>query len=213
MRYFHADIKQEGDSRLNAAYPRWGRDTYYGLFRKKAAVIVFAVVMLLTSVSAAGTGKVFWGTIENGKAIVYIQDPGEVSSITAQVGTTVCSSVTQAPISTLEHPVETVVMVDNSLSIPASSRQLIDSFLNDLIGARMAGERFTITCVSDKVSYLCQDETDYTKLKKAVSGITYNNQETYTTDVLYEMLKALKAKNDGCSSELSLSRTALTTRK
>lgn len=168
------------------------------MFRVNKKTTVFILLFLFLSIAnATGSGKIYWGATEGKNAVVYIQSPGEITSVTAQAGTEVCANVSQQPISALSDPVETVVMLDNSLSIPTASRSLITNFLNDLVGARIARERFTIACVSDKVNYLCTGETDYTKLKSAIGSIQYVNQETYITDVMYEMLVALRDRKDG----------------
>lgn len=166
-------------------------------FSKKKLVLLPLLLCLLLSTAAAEAGKVFWGTVEGTKAIVYVQDPGEIASLSAQVGTVESPTVNQTPLSAVANPVDTVILVDNSLSIPKARHTAIAEFLDDLIGARITGERFTIACLSDSINYLCQEETDYTKLKEAIGNIQYQNQETYITDVLYELLETLQSKKDG----------------
>lgn len=166
-------------------------------FKKKLALLPVLAWLMCLIVSAAGTGKVYWSDIQGTKAVIYIQNDGEIASVSAQAGTAKCPSVSQTPMNTLPVPVETLILVDNSLSIPTASRQNIAEFLDDLVGARIPGERFTITCVSDKVNYLCQEVSDYATLKQAISSIQYQNQETYITDVLYEILSTLRDKKDG----------------
>ncbi len=164
---------------------------------KKLAIFLILIQLLAVSAHADGTGKVFWSSVQEGNAVIYIEDPGEIVSLSAQAGSAECSNISQVPLGSLATPVDTVIMVDNSLSIPSSSRSNISSFLQDLVGARIAGERFTIIAVSDKATYLCQDETDYASLKNVINSIQYSNQETYITDVLYEVLEALMNKQDG----------------
>lgn len=99
-------------------------------------------------------------------------------------------------ISELETPVHTTIVLDNSFSIPVEQRPIVADVLEDLIGNRMQGEKFTIATIADKPTYLCQGETDYLNVKQAIEQIEYQNQATKLTDCLYEILQTLRENED-----------------
>lgn len=88
-------------------------------------------------------------------------------------------------------PVHTVVMLDNSLSIPQAYRDTIKSFLTDLVAARNDGDTFTIATYAQDITYLAQDSNDYLNLKSQIDGIQFVNQESYFTKVLYSVMSDL----------------------
>ena len=85
-------------------------------------------------------------------------------------------------------PMRTVVMLDNSLSIPQAYREDIKTFLKDLVAARNDGDTFTIATFNEDVVYLTQDDNDYLAIKEKIDAITFANQKSYFTKALYQVL-------------------------
>lgn len=123
---------------------------------------------------------------------------GDIANISAQIGTNMAEKVSSQVISDMEVPMQTLVMLDNSLSISKSDREKIAALMHDIIADRMTGEQIAIATFSENISYIIDYTDDYGTLKTAVEGIEYQDQETYLTDVLYELLSAerLSDKND-----------------
>ena len=142
------------------------------------------------TVSAAEPGEIISGEVKDEQVILYVQNPGEINQIACQVGTAACENVTYGAISDQEVPVQTLLLIDNSLSVSKEYRPMIGEIMNNLVANRMAGEQFTVATFSDKVNYLLEDSSDYAQLKQTIDGIEYADQETYLTDVLYEILKS-----------------------
>lgn len=90
-------------------------------------------------------------------------------------------------------PMRTVVMLDNSLSIPQAYREDIKTFLKDLVAARNDGDTFTIATFAQQVNYLAQESSDYLDLKSRIEGITFENQESYFTNALYTIISDIGA--------------------
>ena len=84
---------------------------------------------------------------------------------------------------------KTLILVDHSLSIPKADRSKTKEMLVDLIAEKKDNELVRIATFDQGVHYLTEYITDYTELKKAVQSIEYKDQETYLTDVLYEVLE------------------------
>lgn len=121
---------------------------------------------------------------------VYVKGMGEGGQPDVQIATAEAQRVKVQPISESDVPMQTTVMIDNSLSIPEADRGKIDEFLKNLIADRMEGEEIRIASFSEDIDMLTDYTADYATLKKAVDGIVYRDQETYLTDVLYDLLSA-----------------------
>lgn len=162
-------------------------------FWKKTAVVLACLSIIFGSASealAAEKGDIVASEIEEKSLVLYLFHPGDIEGIQCQVGTEPCTEIHYEDISVLEVPVRTILLVDNSISIAKKYRSMISEILNNLVANRMDGELFTVATFSDSITYLIEDSNDYTQLKSAIDGITYQDQETYLTDVLYEMLKS-----------------------
>lgn len=140
--------------------------------------------------SYAAADNVVWAAVNEQKAVLYL--PQEAQKVTeCLVGSVRCSGIRTKEISNLEHPVHTLILLDNSLSIPKDSRETISKILQNLIGNRMQGELYTIATISDDIRYLCTAESDYLSLGSAIDSITYENQNTQLSDRVYEAVQKL----------------------
>lgn len=152
-----------------------------------SALLVLCAVLCIEAYATSGT--VLWAVIEDKKAVVYLPQSGDVTE--CQIGTSECSAFQSTAISDSEKPIETLILIDNSLSIPKNERTVVVQILENLIGNRMQGELFTIATISDDIHYLCTHESDYLSLGSAISSITYENQDTQLTDNLYKAIESL----------------------
>ena len=140
--------------------------------------------------SYAAADNVVWAAVKEQNAVLYL--PQEAQKVTeCLVGSVRCSGIRTKEISKLEHPVHTLILLDNSLSIPKDSRETISKILQNLIGNRMQGELYTIATISDDIRYLCTAESDYLSLGSAIDSITYENQNTQLSDRVYEAVQKL----------------------
>ncbi len=128
---------------------------------------------------------------------VYIKGAeGELTAPQAQIGTTAAQNVTAVKIKDLDVPMKTLIMIDNSLSITNADREKIAAFLQDFLADRLDKEQIAIATFSEQITYLTDYTNDYAVLKSAAEGITYQDQETYLTDVLYELLSTEYVQNE-----------------
>ena len=155
-------------------------------------------VFLLTLLWLAGCGiygfaaadqPVLWAAQTEQNAVLYLPQTGDVTE--CLVGNVKCTEVKAQAITELEHPIHTLILLDNSLSIPKENRETIAKILENLVGNRMQGELYTIAAISDDIRYLCTAESDYLSLGSAIDGITYENQNTQLTDRVYEAVQKL----------------------
>ncbi len=155
-----------------------------------AAVLCTGIVF-----AAAQAGEILSFGIEDNRIVLYIPDPGDGCEIQCQVGTSQAEKIESHPISDEAVPIETIILLDNSLSVVEKYRPVIRSIMSELAANRMNGELFTVAIFSDQIQYLVQKSNDYAQVKQAIDQIEYHDQETYLTDVLYGMLSEINAEN------------------
>ena len=160
-----------------------------------AAWCLLCMVVLCVPDAVADAEQPVWSSVQGTDLYVYLASDEAVRQV--QVSSTICTSLQSTPLSELEMPVETVVLLDNSISITKDDRTLIKQILENLIGNRMPGERFTVATMDTQIHYLCQQETDYLVLRDQIDSIDHNDQNTKLTDGLYQLLDDLQASDDG----------------
>ena len=120
---------------------------------------------------------------------------GDVSEVAYQIGTSPCENIISKRITELDVPIQTLIMVDNSLSITSKNREIIQELLTDIVANRADGEEFRLATFSEEIAYLTDYSSDYAALKQVIQGIQYQDQETYLTDVLYDVLTEMNDEN------------------
>lgn len=154
-----------------------------------AAAVIWALCTMLTAF-AAGSAKIVEAHISGEEIIAYVKGVGAAGSAQAAIGQESVEGVVCHPFSEAGLPLKTLLLIDNSLSIPKESRPAIRDALVDLVAARMDNETFAVGTISEDVHILQDFTSDYTTLKNTLDNLTYENQETYLTDALYDYLNA-----------------------
>lgn len=159
---------------------------------------ILAVCLFGGSVAFANGSAVVLETYTGDSYVsVYVKEAEfDADEISVQIGTTEAAEVEAQPVSDLDVSMKTLVMIDNSLSISKNDRGKIAEFLQNLISDRLGNEKICIATFSEEISLLTDYTDDYGTLKKAVDGITYQDQETYLTDVLYDLISAEYVQSD-----------------
>lgn len=167
------------------------------IWGKKILVTGVITVMMCCNVFAAKeAGKILSYGTQDQDIIFYLQNPGKDYSIQCQIGTNEAKVVETYPIADTPTPIETIVLIDNSLSTGEQYRSMINEILSKLAADKLDGELFTIATFSNEPNYIIQKETDTAQIQQAIEKINYTWQETYLTDVLYEILEEIEQEND-----------------
>ena len=156
--------------------------------------IVGALIFLLAgrlSVLAAETVASYGYEVEEDQLILYVSDPGEVKQVKSQVGTVESQSVSFSSQKESRFPIETVILLDNSLSIREKYREGILQIIQELAAGRTEGEKFTIAVFGENIQFLVRGSSDYTEIRRALDSITWENRETYLTDMLFELIQEM----------------------
>lgn len=149
------------------------------------------------NVMAAEAGDIVSYYVGDNSVVLFVANPGEGAEISCQVGNSLPESVTVSSLEESETPVETIILIDNSLSIKKETRPLVTQAVKGIIENRKEGELFTLATFSDKIEYIITESRDYDVVTRLIDTIEYTDQETYLTDVLYDLLKELAEKKDG----------------
>lgn len=160
----------------------------------------YTLFALLLSVLLCGTASAeelpAWGSVQDETVVLYL--PGaQGTDISCQIGNAAGDVHEVTPLNELQLPVETVILIDNSLSIQNDQRSMIKELLSDLIANRLPGEQYIIATISDQVNYLCIGEDNYGQLKIIVDDLSFQDQHTQLTDGVYNVLDGLKNSDDG----------------
>ena len=162
-------------------------------FLTLAAAVAAAWVFGLPALAAGGAGV--YGTVQGQDAVLYLRSGSADAAYTCMVGNTPVTPAKATPLSGLDTPAHTVILLDNSAAIPESQRDTIHDILNGLAGTRLNGETFTLDTLGAEVTPLCDGETDYLQLKTVVDSLTYNDHTAQLTDCVYRVLDDLVQQN------------------
>lgn len=172
--------------------------------RKKGSaffVLLTLIVILFGSISLADGNAVVMEVCTNEKDVsIYVKDAGNnFTDVSVQIGTSSSSQVSCQSI--IDTEFETLILIDNSLSMPKDMRSRITEFLEAFLDVKAQNEKIAIGVFSRNITYLTDFTSDYDALKGAIEQISYQNQDTYITDMLYELLR-----DDYCDSRRDLYR-------
>lgn len=160
----------------------------------------FVLVMIICSLLATNVFALTDGVLESftgeESISIYLNGVDAESDVTIEIGTSDKNDVTVERIGDMNVPMRTVVLIDNSLSIPAKDRSLISEILLNLISDKSDKEEIAIASFSTDIQYICDYSSDYATLKGAVESIEYINQDTYLTDVLFNLLTNTMSSRD-----------------
>ncbi|SDZ97539.1 von Willebrand factor type A domain-containing protein [Oribacterium sp. KHPX15] len=167
---------------------------------KKLQVFLITFFMLLLCVTeafAAENGTILAKETDGQNLVLYVQSTGDIESVEAQVGTVKASSVDVKLSKNGEVPIDTLILIDNSLSISKKYRPQIIELATNIAANHISNETITVATFSNNINYLVEKSNDYTAVKSAIDGIEFQNQDTYLTDCLYNIFSSLSANPDG----------------
>ena len=167
--------------------------------RKKirTSVLVLAWCISMTvSVCAASAAAVMGTYTGESDLSVYVRgtDLGK-DDVNVQIGNLEADKVRTQLVEELDMPMQTLIMVDNSLSITPKNQKKISRFLQYLISDRLANEEIGIATFSEEARKLVDYTSEYEALMRAADNISYQRQSTYLTDALYDLMKAEYIEN------------------
>lgn len=122
--------------------------------------------------------------------------PDDVTEVSLQIGSKGTMTLNVTPAMNKDVPMKTLILIDNSISIPESSRARIAELVNGLISDRADRELIELATYGESIEPLTEFTSDYATLKAALDGVQYVDRDTYLTDVLYDLLSELKDNDE-----------------
>ncbi len=167
--------------------------------RKKISTSVLMLawcISMTVSVCAASAAAVMGTYTGESDLSVYVRgtDLGK-DDVNVQIGNLEADKVRTQLVEELDMPMQTLIMVDNSLSITPKNQKKISRFLQYLISDRLANEEIGIATFSEEARKLVDYTSEYEALMRAADNISYQRQSTYLTDALYDLMKAEYIEN------------------
>ena len=160
------------------------------------SLIGLIISLNVNLVFAAGEAVVYETDTSDDKVVLYaggFETPPSVE--VAQIRNTLIDDVVVNPLGA-SNSIKTLIMMDNSVSIPKEDREKSIAFIEGFIDAASSSEQIRLALFSEHVNYISDYTCDKAYLHEAVSSIEFKDQETYLTDVLYEVLKDIDANDD-----------------
>lgn len=159
------------------------------------AAIFFYIIMTVTAYAAEV--QTLETVVYNGDIYIYVRGISAVQPDSMiQIGNTICPAeqISVASFNNLENFMRTLILVDNSKSVPEKNHADIQEILHQITSASMQNEQIRIGTFSKEITYLCEYTNNHETLNNVIDEITYNDQDTYLGDVLYTMISQLKAE-------------------
>lgn len=168
-----------------------------GAFSGRWICLVIAVclaAMLPCGAVAASTASVLEQHVTEDTVYLYVKHTGESQNVEARIGTEAVSGVTLT--SGAQTPIVTWLLLDNSASISTEDQAKAKELFTDLVAGKAANEKFVLGTYDKQLNILAQDSDRYVDLKSQIDGIQHNDQESYLTDVLEEVLDIESARKE-----------------
>lgn len=170
-------------------------------FRMPAAVVMTWLCILAMAVQVYGAeAKVVSAVVSDGFIYIYLRGVSELGDGTRiQIGREACprEDVAVGAMDSLEVPMRTILLVDNSKSIPESNHEDMKTLLKGVVAGAMERELIRIGTISDQLTYQCEFTSDKEMLNSIIERITYCDQDTYLSDILYDVIAQMEKEDTG----------------
>lgn len=160
-------------------------------------LVILSLCMMMTLTAHAAEVETIGTIVYDGDIYIYVKGISAIQSdSTIQIGNTVCpvEQISAASFNDLENCIRTLILVDNSKSVPEKNHADIQEILHQLSDVSMPNEQIRIGTFSQEITYLCEYTNDQETLDSAIDGIIYNDQDTYLGYALYTAVSQLKAE-------------------
>lgn len=174
---------------------------FFYRIRAVMITVLFVITLIYSNmdVTAAGSKDVLYAVSDDDIVKVYIDDTQVDGDAKYQIGADAARITDAVMIEEDDSQVRTLIMIDNSISIPKDMQQKINESIKAIINSHGKNEVFRIATFSEQVHYLADSySNDYTALLNVADSVTYNDQDTFLTDVLWDVIDDIDAdKNLG----------------
>ena len=138
---------------------------------------------------AAETARHGQAAAADDSIIVYAEDLENAQDPSIQVGNTAKLGAAVETIAEADRlGIDTVIMIDNSLSITEENRERFKEIIRELVDHHAEGERYTLACFDKEIHFLSKKSASYEELKTQIDKLSFEYQDTYLKDSVYSVL-------------------------
>ena len=177
-------LVRKTDILVGTAYDGQSLDEGWSYMKKKiAGYLIAAAAFLLAALPAhaAGNARVVELKQEGIQLLTWVRDAGSSSEVTAALGRSPVEDVSAQLFLESGMELHTLILIDNSLSIPEENRDEIRDRLLELVAARRENEYFSLGTISDHVTILQDFTKDYVQMKNALDALEYQYQSCWAS--------------------------------
>ena len=157
------------------------------------AALVLLIGMISSSyVMAAQDYRLLQVDTDGDQVVTYIEGDTAIEGIECQIGMIPCEEVRIEKMTENPFSFHTIILVDNSLSVTQENKDKIFDLLGTYVQEKNGNEYISLAVYGEDIEFLIEKSQDAQALQEAIDSIQQNNQDTYLTDIMYDLLDTLE---------------------
>lgn len=157
------------------------------------AALVLLIGMIGSSLAmAAQAYRLLQVGTDGDQVVTYIEGDTAIEGIECQIGMIPCEEVRIEKMAESPFSFHTIILVDNSLSVTQENKDKIFDLLGTYMQEKNENEYISLAVYGEDIEFLLEKSQDAQALQEAIDSIQQNNQDTYLTDIMYDLLDTLE---------------------
>ena len=129
-------------------------------------------------------------TITNQKQLeIYAKAPELSETVSVQIGRDSCEDVQIVDLQEEQKKIQTLIFLDNSLSITEGNRGKIKKFLNTYLDEKYQNDEVSLYLFGEEAKPVIENSADGEEVKQALETVEYTDQNSWLIDAVYDVLK------------------------
>lgn len=129
-------------------------------------------------------------TITNQKQLeIYAKAPELPETVSVQIGRDSCEDVQIVDLQEDQKKIQTLIFLDNSLSITEGNRGKIKKFLNTYLDEKYQNDEVSLYLFGEEAKPVIENSADGEEVKQALETVEYTDQNSWLIDAVYDVLK------------------------
>ena len=129
-------------------------------------------------------------TITNQKQLeIYAKAPELPETVSVQIGRDSCEDVQIVDLQEEQKKIQTLIFLDNSLSITEGNRGKIKKFLNTYLDEKYQNDEVSLYLFGEEAKPVIENSADGEEVKQALETVEYTDQNSWLIDAVYDVLK------------------------
>ena len=157
------------------------RDTLRGI------VLFGAIFFVSFNSMASGEQGLSTRTSATDVYAYYLSDE-DVTDVSVQIGNQNCDTFVTTKAENSDVKIHTVILLDNSISVEKAFADGAKKVVGDIVKDHLMNEEFVFATISSGIDDKMVFSNDYDNLISKISNIQFAYQETYLSDIIYELL-------------------------